>query len=406
MPWRELSIMSSRREFVTMASSPSLAGRGVSMAELCRRFGISRKTGYKWLARHRRGVPLDDRPRRPRSTPGITPRHVAVRVLEARELHPAWGARKLAAWLEQRGLADVPSASTITRILHRHGMVDPAASRAATAFVRFERERPNELWQMDFKGHVPMLRGGRCHPLAVLDDHSRFSLTVRAFDNEREGTVMPHLIEIFRRFGMPERILCDNGSPWGTGDGRERSALSVWLLKLGVGVLHGRPSHPQTQGKLERFNRTLKAELLSRMDIRDIAHAQAMMDRWRERYNIERPHEALNNHPPASRYRPSERAYPEQPVEPEYAPGEAVRRVGDGGIISYQGLQVRVGKGFIGERVAVRPTGRDGVVEVCLGPHAIGLLDLNAEPRSPRRRASLATLAQPADAGNTPSPMS
>lgn len=245
-----------------------------------------------------------------------------------------------------------------------------------------------------------MTRGGRCHPLSVLDDHSRFALTVRACDNEREGTVRAHLTAVFRRFALPERVLCDNGSPWGTaGDGVEHSALSVWLLKLGVGVSHGRAGHPQTQGKLERFNRTLKAELLSRLHLRDIAHAQHAMDAWRERYNTERPHEALDNHPPASRYTPSVRAFPERLIGPEYAPDEQARRVSDGGIICYHGREVRVGKGFIGERVAVRATCHDGVVEVCLGSHAIGRVDLRAERAMPRRRLSLATLARSAGAG-------
>jgi transposase InsO family protein len=406
MPWEVSTIMSSRQQFVSLAESPA---RGESLAALCRRFKISRKTGYKWLERHRAigsPVSLEDLPRRPRSSPAMTPGHIAALVVQARELHPAWGARKLAAWLERGGLECTPSPSTITRILHRHGLVDPEASRAATPFVRFERARPNELWQMDFKGHVPMVRGGRCHPLAVLDDHSRYALSLRACDNEREQTVIGHLIALFRLFGLPERILCDNGSPWGSaGERAEHTALSVWLLKLGVGVSHGRPMHPQTQGKLERFNRTLKAELLSRLDLLDLSHAQRAMDRWRDEYNIERPHEALDNASPVSRYTPSVRAYPERVSEPEYSPEDRVRRVYEGGIISYLGQQVRVGKAFTGERVAVRSTRHDGVVDVCLGPHRIGQLNLHAAPRSPRRRASLATLARPADAGSSPSPM-
>ena len=146
MPWREWSIMSSREEFVALATSPAM---GVTFASLCRRFGVSRKTGYKSLALHRQGLPLDDRPRRPRRTPAMTPESIAQRVVDARDRHPAWGARKLAAWLAQRGLDGTPSPSTINRILHRYDLIDASASRAATAFARFERARANELWQMD-----------------------------------------------------------------------------------------------------------------------------------------------------------------------------------------------------------------------------------------------------------------
>jgi transposase InsO family protein len=219
MPWREWSIMSSREEFVALATSPAM---GVTFASLCRRFGVSRKTGYKSLALHRQGLPLDDRPRRPRRSPAMTPESIVQRVVDARDRHPAWGARKIAAWLAQRGLDGTPSPSTINRILHRYDLIDASASRAATALARFERARANELWQMDFKGHVAMTRGGRCHPLSVLDDHSRFALTVRACDNEREGTVRAHLTAVFRRFGLPERVLCDNGSPWGFAVGVRR----------------------------------------------------------------------------------------------------------------------------------------------------------------------------------------
>ena len=397
MPWREMSIMSGRQEFVSLAGTG-----GVSFSALCKRFGISRKTGYKWLARHRKGPDLQDRSRRPHSSPEQTSASIEAQVLKARTQHPVWGGRKLAAWLKGHGVKEIPSPSTITEILRRHGLIDPAASRAATPFIRFEREAPNDLWQMDFKGHVPMVRGGRCHPLSVLDDHSRFSIGLRACDNERDETVRGHLIEMFRLYGLPERMLCDNGSPWGTAGGdAEHTGLTVWLLRLGVRVSHGRPMHPQTQGKLERFNRTLKAELLSRLDLLDLIHGQAEMDPWRQGYNFERPHEAVDDKPPATRYQPSHRIYPEELAELEYGPQDEVRRVGPGGIVSYKGIQVRVGRAFIGERLGIGPTSRDGVMRVRLGAHPIGDLDLNVQPLLPRRRASLATLAPPADAGET-----
>lgn len=388
MPWQEMSIMSSRAALVSVVSLG-----GVSVAEVCRRMGISRKTGCKWLARARAGEGLEDRSRRPLCSPARTPEAIEALVLAARAGHPAWGGRKLAAWLRRRGVAAVPSASTITSILRRHGQITPAASEAATPWTRFERSRPNELWQMDFKGHVGMTRGGRCHPLTVLDDHSRYCVGLEACVDEREETVRTRLTRLFRLYGLPERMLCDHGSPWGAaGEAWAWTGLAVWLLKLGVVVMHGRPRHPQTQGKEERFHRTLKAEVLSRVDVLDVADAQARFDPWRVMYNEERPHEALGNQPPASRYRPSVRAYPEGAVRMEYDEREAVRRVSDGGVVRYQGVQVRVGKALEGERVALRATGEAGVVRVCLGPHELGTADLRGTQSGQRGRVVMARL--------------
>jgi len=367
---------------------------GANVSAVCRRLGISRKTGYKWLRRAARGGLLEDQSRRPHRSPRRTGVAMEDQVLRIREAHPAWGGRKITARLAALGVADVPAPSTITEILRRHGRFDPAASAAHRPFQRFERAAPNELWQMDFKGHVAMARGGRCHPLTVLDDHSRYAIGLWACADEREGTVRERLTAAFRRYGLPERVLCDNGSPWGDPNG-ECTGLMVWMLRLGVRVTHGRPCHPQTQGKDERFHRTLKAEVLSRVDLLDTAHAQAAFDPWRKVYNLERPHEALGMLPPASRYRMSERAFPEALPGLEYATGDAVRKVQHGGIVLYGGRRWRVGKAFRGEPVGVRATGVDGVVEVWYGAQAIATLDLREPPDDDDAHAGppLATLA-------------
>ena len=370
MPWREMSAVSLREEFIALCGLG-----GLSVAECCRRFCISRKTGCKWLARARAGEDLADRSRRPRRSPRRTGDDLERIIVEARDTHPAWGARKLRAWLAarvgSRTAIELPSPSTISMILHRHGRITPEASASATPWQRFERAEPNELWQMDFKGHVAMSRGGvggRCHPLTVLDDHSRYCVTLRACDDERDETVRPHLREAFRVYGLPERILCDNGPPWGAaGEPEAWTALEVWLVKLGVQTTHGRPRHPQTQGKDERFHRTLKGELLKRTDLRDLIEAQRQFDRWRRMYNEDRPHESLGNATPSTRYRPSPRPYPEREPEMEYDRGDQVRRVGEGGIIHYACRRVRVGRALEGERVAVKPTARDGIVAIYLG---------------------------------------
>ncbi len=375
MPWKVRSIVSQREEFVALAS-----GGGQSVASLCKRFGISRETGHKWLRRHRaEGVAgLLDRSRRPKTSPDRCVEAVERAVLDLRERHPVWGGRKLRARLLELGHAQVPAASTITAILHRHGLITPEASQAATPWRRFEHERPNDLWQMDFKGPARMRRG-TCFPLTILDDHSRFAVGLYSCANQRLETVRDRLTTAFRRYGLPWRMLADNGPPWGTADERGAwSRLEIWLLKLGVMMFHGRPRHPQTQGKDERFHRTLGAELLRRTDLRSHAHAQAEFDRWRGVYNLERPHEALDLKPPITRYTPSARAFPETLPMCEPCPGDQVIRVTEGGRLRLQGKRWFLGDAWDQETVGLRRTDHDGMIEVRFGPYLIGVIDRRA----------------------------
>jgi transposase InsO family protein len=374
MPWSEVLTVSLRLEFVTLASA-----EGANVRQLCRRFGISPQTAYKWIERFRSGgcAALTDRSRRPLSSPERTATAMEDVVLQLRDQHPAWGGRKLHARLLALGHADVPAPSTITAVLRRHSRL--RSVQAATAFVRFEQDAPNRLWQMDFKGHFATT-SGRCHPLTVLDDHSRFALGLEACGNEQDSTVRGRLTALFRRYGLPERVLCDNGPPWGTsGSGQRYSALGVWLLRLGVGVGHGRPLHPQTQGKDERFHRTLKAEVIQGRTFDDLSVCQRRFEAWRQVYNHERPHEALGMAVPASRYRTSERPFPETLPEWQYGPTDAVRKVCSDGTISFRGRYVELGKSFRGERVAVRPTIEDGVFAVYFGVHKVAQADLRRE---------------------------
>jgi transposase InsO family protein len=210
----------------------------------------------------------------------------------------------------------VPAASTIGAILQRCGRIAPEESEKHRAYKSFEADEPNELWQIDFKGHFPLRLGGRCYPLTVLDDHSRFLLGLRACADQRSQSVEAALTMILRCYGLPKKMIFDNGSPWGSGALRPYTALGVWLLRLGIKVSHSRPYHPQTLGKDERLHRTLKAEVL-REELADQASAQRAFDAFRERYNHYRPHESLGQKPPVTRYRPSEREYPERmsPIE-------------------------------------------------------------------------------------------
>jgi transposase InsO family protein len=373
MPWNEVSAMSLRQEFVTLAMAPE-----ANVRQLCRRFGISPKTGYKWIARFQAaGVEaLSDRSRRPLSTPTATPAATEQRVLALRQLHPAWGARKLRRRLLDSGqltATQLPAASTITAILRRH---DQLGSRAGQPrdWQRFEQPAPNRLWQMDFKGHFA-IDTGRCHPLTILDDHSRYALAIVACSNERMTTVRGHLEVVFGRYGLPERILCDNGPPWGNSMAEPHTELTVWLLRLGVAVSHGRPCHPQTQGKDERFHRTLNVEVIQGQPFGDVAACQRRFDAWRDLYNHQRPHEALALAVPASRYRVSSRSLPTTLLEPQYLPSDHCRRVDADGRIGFGNRAWSVGKAFRGQTVAVRATENDGVWSVYFSTHHIKTLD-------------------------------
>lgn len=370
MPWNEASTMSLRLEFVHLASQ-----EGANMRQLCRRFQISAKTGYKWLTRFRAAgtAGLEDNSRRPTHSPRRTAEPLEQQVLKLRGENPAWGGRKLRARLLTLGTADVPSASTITAILRRHAALG-SATPAPHPWRRFEQDAPNRLWQMDFKGHVALERG-RCHPLTVLDDHSRFALGLFACGGEDTPTVRTHLTTLFRRYGLPERLLCDNGPPWGSGPQAQHTLLTVWLLRLGIGVRHGRPYHPQTQGKDERFHRTLNAEVLQGRTFRDLEGSQRRFDAWRSVYNHERPHEALDLAVPASRYRPSPRVFPEALPQLAYDARDVVRKVQNRGQIHFQGREWPVGQAFQGNPVALRPTPTDGLWNIFFGVHLIASVD-------------------------------
>lgn len=375
MPWKVNNTMSLRKEFAMLAQV-----EGANIAELCRRFGISRKTGYKWIHRfsEQGDDGLQDRPRRPLQSPDRTPPDIEHMVLSVRDEHPAWGGRKIHARMRNLGQSVIPAPSTITGILRRHGRLDEAEASKHKAWTRFEHPSPNCLWQMDFKGHFA-LGQGRCHPLTVLDDHSRFSLGLYACANERTLTVQEHLSEIFRRYGLPERILADNGSPWGDTTRNPYTPLGVWLLRLGVGVSHGRPFHPQTQGKDERFHRTLKAEVLRYEHFTHLADCQRRFDAWREIYNYQRPHEAIGMQVPASRYQVSPRSFPEILPPIEYGPSDIIRKVGDKGKLSYRARHFTVPKAFKGYPVAIRSTETDGVLEVFFCSHKISRIDMRDE---------------------------
>jgi transposase InsO family protein len=370
MPWQERSVMAERQEFVAFARQER-----ANTSALCEQYGISRKTGYKWLARAVSGEPdLADRSRRPRSSPTQTHPDLEARILELRAAHPSWGGRKLHHWLVANGVATVPAPSTITAILRRHGLL--AAAPAPRDFLRFAHPAPNDLWQMDFMGHRP-LEQGRVHPWTLLDDHSRFALGLSACANEQQTTVKVQLTAAFRRYGLPRAILSDNGSPWATAGRGGLTVLEAWLLRLGVEPWHGAFNHPQTQGKVERFHGTIAAEVFAHRSLADLGAAQAHFDAFRRCYNLERPHEALAYAVPASRYQPSVRPFPETVPPVAYGPDEVVRTVSVHGSISWQRRRHFISRGLVGEVVAIRPTLQPAVWDVFFCHCQVATIDLD-----------------------------
>ncbi len=373
MPWKTTTPMSQRLEFVQLA----LADRA-NIRSLCRRYDVCAMTAYKWIHRFQKGgvAALEDRPRRPHTSPRKIASVIEQAIVDLRQRRPVWGGRKIRQRLLMIGYQKVPSASTVTAVLRRQGLLDSSKNRPTRDLQRFEAPAPNALWQMDFKGDFSLL-SGRCYPLTLLDDYSRVALGLMACANQQMETVQEHLRTIFRRYGLPHRILADNGCPWGSCGNEAYTKLEVWLIRLGVNVSHSRVCHPQTLGKDERFHRTLKAEVLSQEIFTDLGQCQYRFDLWRDIYNLERPHEALEMAVPATRYQPSPRTFTDLLPSSEHGPDEIVRKVQAKGEFSFRNQLFKIGKAFAGLPIALRPTLTDGSYDVFLSWKRIAQINLN-----------------------------
>jgi transposase InsO family protein len=372
MPWKAKTTMSQRQEFVELALQEN-----TNIRALCREFGITPRTGYKWIKRYQEqgDVGLYDRSRRPHHSPHKSSANIEEAVLKVRRTHPAWGGRKIQWKLIQDGIKSPPAASTITAILARNEMLNPEEGTKHSPIQKFEMEYPNQLWQMDFKGHFEMANGLLCHPLTVLDDHSRFLVGLKACPYQHSRTVREHLKDIFSCYGLPERMLMDNGAIWKG----FHTKLTSWLVRLGIQVVHGRIHQPPTQGKDERLHRTLKNELLIRQPFYDLNDCQSKFDTWRNSYNYERPHQALAMQIPGSHYQPSSRTFTGNFPPLEYEPGDILRKIDCLGKLQYQGRKFRIGKAFKKSLVALRPTEIDGVLNVFFFRQRIAQINLLAD---------------------------
>lgn len=383
MPWKAQDIMSTREEFVVLASRPDANRR-----ELCRRFGISPQTGYKWLERYLSAgrEALVDRSRRPVCSPARTDEALERCVVELRGEHPAWGGRKISRRLMDLGKAAL-APSTVNSILGRNGLISAAARVQSASWTRFERDAPNALWQTDFKGYFNLAHK-RCSPLTLLDDHSRFNLALEACSDITTATVKERMRRVFARYGLPLQMNFDNGAPWGSPkQPGQITELGVWLVRLGIRVTHSRPYHPQTNGKDERFHRTLKAEVLAGGGFDSFEALQGKLDRWRDVYNQQRPHEALQMATPISRYQPSPRCLPDVLPEIEYGPDDEVQRVGWAGVMRFRGRKYKLSNALMHYDVALRPHPQtEGVYEVFFAHHRCLRIDLR-NPTNPQAQS-------------------
>lgn len=372
MAWKEETIMSQKLAFIQAVTEARK-----SFKQICEDFKISRQTGYKTLRCYQlKGKEgLVALSKAPHSSPGKTHRDVEENIISLRVEHPTWGARKIHAYLKLQ-LSSCPSVSTISNILKRKGYIHIEESLKRKKLIRFEREYANDLWQLDFKGKFLLETREWCFPLTVIDDYSRFSLGLKSCANEKMETVFKHLYAIFSEYGLPNQINVDNGHPWGNSSLFPHTRLTVWLMRLGIKVTHSRPRHPQTNGKIERFHRTLKKDVISTNSIRHFDHAQQLFDDWREIYNYKRPHEAIGMLPPIARYKPSVKTIPNTLPVCEYEQGAIVRKVRGNGAVSFKNTDFLVGGAFRGLNVQIKHDEIQKVVEVYFGNNRIYLSNL------------------------------
>ncbi len=368
--------MDERLRFVVSARSGHF-----TIAALCRRYGVSRKTGYKWLARYEADgrAGLRERSRAPRRRPQALSMEMVAALMETRRLYPSWGPRKLAAWLQRR-MPDVrwPAPSTIGDVFRRQG-VPLATRRPRRRSLHPGRPHvvataPNHVWTADFKGQFRLRNGVEwCVPLTVADLHSRYLLAVRAMHTTDAHAVQDDFTRLFREVGLPRVILTDNGPPFASTGLLGLTTLSVWWIRLGIHPLRIEPSRPDQNGAHERMHRTLKAETTWPRAGNRVAQ-QRRFNHFRQVYNLERPHEALDQHTPASRWRPSRRAFPERLPLPDYPSHFEERIVSDTGMIALHSTPIRLTSALRGERVGLEETD-DGVWSVHFCHVLLGRLD-------------------------------
>lgn len=348
MPWESRTVEDQRKEFAQAAECCN------NFSALCREFSITRHTGYKWVERYDAGQPLTDRSRRPHTSPSKTPEEVELLILAVRSENPGWGAKTIRDVLLKEGHKNIPCAKTVNNILNRYGCISLEESQKRQPFTRFEKALCNQMWQADFKGEFRMADNKYCYPLDIIDDHSRFAIKI-APHLSTANVVIPVFTEAFREFGLPDSILSDNGAQF-AGFKKGYTQFERWLMDLDILPIHGRIKHPQTQGKIERFHRTMKNELLNHTQISNIEDAKIKFCIWRDKYNNLRPHEALGMQRPGEVYVPSQRQYSENIKKYEYGGEYHVIKVNSWGYVRFDKWQVYLSETMIDQYIEFRPS--------------------------------------------------
>lgn len=367
MPWEDKTVEEKREEFAKAAAESN------NFSALCREYGITRRTGYKWLGRYQSGQPMADQSRRPLNSPNKTPPDVEELVLALRRENPGWGARTIHCVLERQGHQNLPCEKTINNILQRHDCISKEESQKRQPFIRYQKKHSNDMWQTDFKGEFPMLDRKRCYPLTILDDCTRLCIAIKP-SLGTANVVIPAFQEAFYKYGLPKSVLSDHGGQF-AGFNKGYTHFEKWLMDLDILPIHGRVKHPQTQGKIERFHRTMKEELLKHQPIADIEDAQTKFDLWRHKYNHLRPHQALNMKCPAEVYVPSQRKFPDHIPKVEYGGNYHVIKVNSWGYVRFDRWQVYLSETFIDEYIEFRPAGNGETFIACYRNFKIASFD-------------------------------
>lgn len=345
MPFEARSMMDQRRRL-----AHAVITGGVSLSEACRLANVTRKTGRKWVERARsEGLDgMSERSHAVKTVTGRTDRAVEAALVALKERYPCWGPRKLVVLLARESGIEVP-VRTAERIMSRYGLTSPHTRLGPVQ--HFERESCGALLQMDFKG---LPRSTPYSVLTVLDDHARYCLGFGPVPDKTGPSVQAFLWELFGLHGLPDSMLMDNGDCWGAVGSWSPTAFEAWLMRLGIRPIHGRPGHPQTQGKVERFHLTAKNEMGARLFDPDAERSARACREFVERYNWVRPHDALAGAVPGSRYAPFPRRRPDTLPRPEPKPGDLTRKVGNAGCITFKQREYKVGRGLIGQHVQIR----------------------------------------------------
>ena len=357
MPWESKTVEELRKEFIIAASCTN------NFSSLCREFGITRRTGYKWIERSKETNSFSDRSHARKFISNKTDIETENLILSVRKDNPGWGGKTIRQVLQNQGYEDLPCVKTFNNILKRNGCISETESLKHKPYQRFEKELCNEMWQTDFKGEFLTEDKQYCFPLDIIDDHSRYLIKIKPFVRTA-NTVTPFFKEAFYEYGKPKSVLSDNGAQF-AGFRNGYTQFEKWLMNHDVLPIHGRIKHPQTQGKIERFHRTMKQELLNHNTFKDVFEANEALQNWRLKYNNIRPHEALNMKCPSDVYTPSTRKYIDDVKRYEYGGQYHVIKVNTWGYVRFDKWQIYLSETMCGEYIEFRTSSTNETFIAC-----------------------------------------